>query len=140
MAAQNDYLTSIGVIVKINNVAVAGATEFGDIGGAPSTIDATKLTDTVRVNKLGVQEQENWDVTYLFNNNLATSDFRVIRALTGQHNVPVEVDFPDGTKAENTGDVTTYATGATVGSMMQAHAVVALDGEWTWTDPATSGS
>ena len=58
MSDTNNYLTTIGVIVKINNVAVKGATEYSDIGGAPSTIDATKLTDTVRVNKIGVQEQE----------------------------------------------------------------------------------
>lgn len=132
----NNYLTSIGVTVKINNVAIAGATEFSDVGGAPSTIDATKLTDTVRVNKLGVQEMDNFDVTFLFNNNESTSDFRVLKALEGQLAVPVEVSFPDGTKATNTGSLGVYATGAQINEMLQAHAVMALDGNWTWTNPS----
>ena len=132
----NNYLTSIGVVVKFNNVAVAGATSFSDVGGAPSTIDATKLTDTVRVNKLGVQEMDNFDVTFLFNNNEATSDFRVLKALEGQNAVPVSVEFPDGTKAANTGSLGVYATGAEINSMLEAHAVMALDGNWTWTNPS----
>lgn len=132
----NNYLTSIGVVVKFNNVAVAGATGFSDVGGAPSTIDATKLTDTVRVSKLGVQEMDNFDVTFLFNNNESTSDFRVLKALEGQNAVPVSVEFPDGTKAANTGSLGVYATGAEINSMLEAHAVMALDGNWTWTNPS----
>ena len=138
MADTNNYLTTIGVIVKINNVAVKGATEYSDIGGAPSTIDATKLTDTVRVNKIGVQEQDNWDVTYWFNNNEAASDFRVLKALDEAKtlNVPVSVEFPDGSVASNTGQVSTYVSGGSVGEMQSAHAIVALDGAWTWTNPS----
>ena len=138
MSDANNYLTSIGVVVKVNNVAVAGATEYSDIGGAPSTIDATKLTDTVRVNKTGVQEQDAFDITFLFNNNLVTSDFRVLKALEGTHNVPVSVEFPDGTKASNTGDVSVYASGGSVGTMLTGHCVMALDGQWTWTNPSSS--
>ena len=136
----NNYLTSIGVTVKVNNVAVAGATELSAIGGAPTTIDATKLTDTVRVNKLGVQEQDNFDITFLFNNNETASDFRVLRALQGAHATPVEVNLPDGTKATNTGEVSVYTDGITIGSMIQAHCVIALDGAWTWTNPSGSST
>lgn len=134
----NNYLTSIGASVKINNALVAGATEFSDIGGAPSTVDATKLSDTVRVNKLGVQEMDNFDVTFLFNNNESTSDFRVLKALEGQNNIPIEVTFPDGTKATNTGAIGVYATGAQINEMLKGHAVLALDGNWTWTNPSTT--
>lgn len=136
----NNYLTTIGIEVRVNNVAVAGATEISDIGGAPNTIDATKLTDTVRVNKLGVQELDNFDITFWFNNNESTSDFRVLKALKGQEHVPVEVDFTDGTKATNAGQVDTYVSGASVGEMQSAHAIIALDGDWVWTNPSQSGT
>lgn len=137
-AATNDYLTSIGVTVKVNNVAVAGATEFDDLGSAPDMIDATKLTDAVRVNKRGVQDQGAWTVTYLFNNNLTTSDFRTLEALDAAGaSVSIEVAFPDGTKFTNSGIPSNYATGASVNQMLQGRCAFALDGEWTVTNPST---
>lgn len=138
MAAEKTALATIGIIVKINNKAVWGATSFGDIGGAPTMIDATKLTDAVRVNILGVQEQDAWQVNYQFNNEDANSDYRVLKALDDANtkNVPVEVSFPDGTVFTNSGEVSTYITGAEVGGIINAVATVALDGEWAVTDPA----
>ena len=136
MPASNEYLSTIGIVVKVNNTEVAGATEFSDLGASPNLLDATKLTDTVRVNVPGVQELPAWVVTYLFNNNLATSDFRTLQTLSDAGDaVPVEVDMPDGTKFTNTGIPTNYATGGQVNQMQQAKCEFALQGKWTVTNP-----
>ena len=137
MSASNDYLTTIGIIVKVNNTEVAGATEFSDLGASPNLLDATKLTDTVRVNKPGVQELPAWVLTYLFNNNLQTSDFRTLQTLADAGNaVSIEVDFPDGTKFTNTGIPTNYAVGGQVNQMQTAKCEFALQGGWTVTNPS----
>jgi hypothetical protein len=137
----NNYLTTIGIVVKVNSVAVKGATEFSDLGASPNMLDATKLTDTVKVNKPGVQELPAWVVTYLFNNNESTSDFRVLQALADAGAaVPVEVDFPDGTKFTNTGIPTNYAVGGQVNQMQTAKCEFALQGAWTVTNPTGATS
>ncbi len=136
MADTNNYLTSIGVEIKVNNVVVAGAIECDDLGASPEMLDATKLSDKVKVNKPGVQDQGAWAITYLFNNNLTTSDFRTLQALADAgESVAVNVKFPDGTTFVNSGIPTNYATGVTVNSMLQAKCEFALDGEWTPTNP-----
>ena len=132
-------LSTIGVIVKINDAAIWGATDYSDIGGAPSLIDATKLTDSVQVNIPGIQEQDIWEVTYQYDTGeTGTSDYDRLKALqtAKTKNVPVEVDFPDGSKFTNTGEVRTYIQGKGVGDVITAVAAVTLDGEWTHT-PAT---
>lgn len=135
-ADTNDYLTSIGIVIKVNNVAVKGATEYTDLGASPNLLDATKLTDTVKVNKPGVQEYAAWVVTYLFNNNEAGSDFRTLQALADAGTaVPVSVEFTDGTTFANTGIPTNYAVGAKVNEMQTAKCEFALQGAWTVTNP-----
>lgn len=135
-ADNNNYLTTIGITIKVNNTAVKGATEFSDLGASPNLLDATKLTDTVKVNKPGVQELPAWTVTYLFNNNLNDSDFRTLQTLSDAGAaVAVEVDMPDGTKFTNTGIPTNYAVGARVNEMQTAKCEFALQGAWQVTNP-----
>ena len=135
----NNYLTSIGIEVKVNSVAVAGAISFGDIGGSPNTLDATKLTDTVRKYEQGVQDYSAWDLTYLFNNNEATSDYRLLQAISdAKTSVPIEVSFSDGTKFTNTGKCANRVTGAGVDAMIEAVATFTLQDAWTVTNPSSS--
>ena len=101
-------------------------------------LDATKLSDSVRVNVPGVQDLGAWELSYLFNNNESTSDFRALNTLMAAGNaVAIEVSFPDGTKFANTGIPTNYATGAQVNSMLQAKCSFALQGSWTVTNPSS---
>lgn len=83
-----------------------------------------------------MQNYDNWELTYLFNNNNQDSDFRTLQALADAGNaVPISVEFPDGTTFANTGIPTNYATGVTVNSMIQAKCVFALQSKWTVTNP-----
>ena len=133
-------MASIGVSVKINNTTIANVQDIGDIGGAPSELDATCLKDSIKKSVPGVQDAKAWEVTYLYDNSESTSDYRVIKGLqTAGNAVAVEVTMPDGTKFATTAYVSTYLTGAKVDELLVAKAVLNLQSDWTVTNPATQG-
>lgn len=128
---------SIGVSVKIGTSTIANVTDFSDIGGTPSELDATCLKDAMKKTVPGVQDAKAWEMTYLFGNESATSDYRVIKGLqTAGNAVDVEVTFPDGTKFASTGYVSTYVTGSKVDELLTAKAIIYLQSDWTVTNPA----
>ncbi len=130
-------ISSIGVAVKVNSVEMNYVQEIGDMGGTPSELDATCLKDRIKKNVPGVQDAANFEVTYLFDNGGADSDYRRLKALETAGKVnPVEVVLPDGTKFASSGYVTTYVEGAKVDELITAKLVVSLQSEWTVTNPA----
>lgn len=134
MATQG--IASIGIEVTVNSVEMNYVQEIGDIGGTPSELDATCLKDTMKKNVPGVQDTKAFEVTYLFDNSAADSDYRTLKALEQAGNiVPVAVEFPDGTKFATTGYVTTYISGAKVDELVTAKLIVSLQGDWTVTNP-----
>lgn len=131
-------LATIGIEIKINSVALNYATEFGDIGGTPAELDATCFKDAIKKSVPGVQDAKAFEVTYLFDNSAADSDYRKVKAIQGAGNiVPVSVEFPDGTTFASTGYVSTYIVGAKVDELISAKLVVNLQSEWTVTNPTT---
>lgn len=122
-------LSSIGITVKINNVAVWGAVDFSDLGAAPSTIDATKLTDAARVYIPGIKDIGLWTVTYQYETGDETTDYDRLKTLETAHtkNVPVSVEFSNGDVFSTTGEVSTYIQGRGLGEVITAVASVALD-------------
>ena len=123
-------LSSKGVIIKVNSVNLDGAISFGDLGGTPTMIDATCLTDKVQVNILGVQKQDSWNVEYLYN----SKSYAQIDALTADDtkSYPVSITFPDGSTFSNTGKISNYMGGKGNGEVLTATMSVALDGKWTF--------
>lgn len=137
MATQG--LSTIGLAVKVNSVEMNYVTEIGDIGGSPSTLDATCMQDTMKKNVPGVQDTKAFEVTYLFDNSATDSDYRVLKALqTAGNVVPVAVEFPDGTTFSTTGYVSTYVTGAKVDELVSAKLVISLQSEWSVTNPTAA--
>ena len=133
-------LASIGIDVKVNSVAMNYVTEIGDIGGTPSELDATCFTDTMKKTVPGVQDTKAFEVTYLFDNAVATSDFRKLKTLqTAGTAVPVAVTFSDGSSFATTGYVSTYVTGVKVDELIMAKLVVSLQSDWTVTNPSSGG-
>lgn len=134
MATQG--IASIGIGVSVNNVEMNYVQEIGDIGGTPSDLDATCLKDTMKKNVPGVQDTTSFEVTYLFDNSAADSDYRKLKALQDGGAVnPVKVTFPDGTVFATTGYVNTYVVGAKVDELITAKLLVSLQGDWTVTNP-----
>lgn len=129
--------SSIGVSVKIGTSTISNVQDIGDIGGTPSELDATCLKDSIKKSVPGVQDTKAWEVTYLFDNASATSDYRVIKGLqTAGQPVAVEVTLPDGTKFATTAFVSTYVVGVKVDELMTAKAIMHLQSDWTVTNPA----
>ena len=135
MATQG--LSSIGIEVTVDSTEMNYVTEIGDIGGTPSDLDATCLKDTMKKNVPGVQDTKAFEITYLFDNSAADSDYRTLKALqTAGGIVPVKVTFPDGTEFSTTGYVTTYVSGVSVDELVSAKLVVSLESDWTVKKPA----
>lgn len=131
-------MASIGVSVKIDNTTIANVKDIGDIGGAPSELDATCLKDSIKKSVPGVQDAKAWEVTYLYDNSDSTSDYRVLKGLqTAGNAVAVEVTMPDSTKFATTAYVSTYVEGASVDNLLTAKAILNLQSDWTVTNPAT---
>lgn len=87
-------LSSIGIEVTVDSTEMNYVTEIGDIGGTPSDLDATCLKDTMKKNVPGVQDTKAFEITYLFDNSAADSDYRTLKALqTAGNIVPVKVEF-----------------------------------------------
>lgn len=130
-------IASVGITLKVNNKEVNYVQELGDIGGTPSDLDATCLKDRVKKHVPGVQDAAAFEVTYLFDNSAADSDYRTLRALQEDGGIKaVEVVLPDGTKYASTGYVNTYVMGAKVDELITAKLVMNLQSDWVVTDPA----
>ena len=130
-------IASIGMKVTVNEVEMNYVQEIGDIGGTPSELDAC-LKDTMKKNVPGVQDTKSFEVTYLFDNSAADSDYRKLKALqTAGNAVDVEVEFPDGTKFATSGYVNTYVSGAK-DELVIAKLIVSLQSDWTVTNPTAS--
>ena len=130
-------LVSIGIDIKINNVSINNVTDFSDIGGSKTEHDNTNMKDTVKKTKYGLKELKPFEVTYLYDNTASTSDYRVLKALESSTTpVPVEVEFPDGTVFATTGFINNVITGAKVDALLEAKVSVALQSDWTVTNPA----
>ncbi len=76
-------------------------------------------------------------MTFLFDNSAADSDYRLLRKLQEAGKaVSVEVEFPEGTVFSTTGYVTVMVSGAKVDELISGKLSVALQSDWTVTDPA----
>ncbi len=135
MATQG--FSTIGLDVKVNGTALNYVTDIGDIGGTPAELDATCMKDRMKKTVPGVQDTKAFEVTFLFDNSAADSDYRLLRKLQEAGKaVSVEVEFPEGTVFSTTGYVTVMVSGAKVDELISGKLSVALQSDWTVTDPA----
>lgn len=135
MATQG--LSTIGIDVKVNNTSLNYVTEIGDIGGAPVALDATCMKDHMKKTVPGVEDVKSFEITYLFDNSAADSDYRVLKTLqTAGNAVAVSITFPDGTVFASTGYVTTYISGSKVDELISAKLAISLQSGWSVTNPS----
>lgn len=134
MATQG--FSTIGLDVKVGNTSLNYVTDIGDIGAAPSELDATCMKDTMKKTVPGVQDTKAFEVTFLFDNSAADSDYRVLKKMQDAGEiVSLEVKFPDGTVFATTGYVSVMVSGSKVDELVSAKLTVSLQSDWTVTDP-----
>lgn len=135
MATQG--FSTMGIDVKVGESALNYVTDIGDIGAAPSELDATCKKDSMKKTVPGVQDTKAFEVTFLFDNSDADSDYRVLKKVQDAGKpVNIEVAFPDGTKFAAAGYVSVMVSGAKVDELVSAKLTVNLQSDWTVTDPA----
>ena len=130
MATQG--FSTMGIDVKVGESALNYVTDIGDIGAAPSELDATCMKDSMKKTVPGVQDTKAFEVT-----SAADSDYRVLKKVQDAGKpVNIEVAFPDGTKFAAAGYVSVMVSGAKVDELVSAKLTVNLQSDWTVTDPA----
>lgn len=131
-------LASIGIEVTVNSSKLNYVTGIGDIGGEPSTLDATCFDDSIAKSVPGVQKNDGFNIDYLFDNSAAESDYRKLKKLEDDRTiVPISVKFPDGTAFASTGYISSKINGVKVDELIGATATVNLQSDWTVTNPST---
>lgn len=134
MATQG--ISTIGIDVKVGENSLNYVTDIGDIGAAPSELDATCMKDTMKKSVPGVQETKAFEVTFLFDNSGTDSDYRRLKKIQDAGEpVALEVAFPDGTKFATTGYVSVMVSGAKVDELVSAKLNLSLQSDWSVTDP-----
>ena len=137
MATQG--FSTIGLDVKVDGTSLNYVTDIGDIGAAPSELDATCMKDSMKKTGPGVQDAAAFEVTFLFDNSAPDSDYRVLRALQDAgETVELEVKFPDGTVFAATGYVSVMVSGAAVDELVSAKLTFNLQSDWTVTNPSAA--
>lgn len=137
MATQG--FSTIGLDVKVDGTSLNYVTDIGDIGAAPSELDATCMKDSMKKTVPGVQDAATFEVTFLFDNSAPDSDYRVLRALQDAgETVELEVKFPDGTVFAATGYVSVMVSGAAVDELVSAKLTFNLQSDWTVTNPSAA--
>ena len=134
MATQG--FSTIGLDVKVGESSLNYVTDIGDIGAAPSELDATCMKDSMKKTVPGVQDTKSFEVTFLYDNSAVDSDYRVLKTLQDAGEpVELEVTFPDGTVFATTGYVSVMVSGAKVDELVSAKLTFNLQSDWTVTDP-----
>lgn len=137
MATQG--FSTIGLDVKVDGTSLNYVTDIGDIGAAPSELDATCMKDSMKKTVPGVQDAAAFEVTFLFDNSAPDSDYRVLRALQDAgETVELEVKFPDGTVFAATGYVSVMVSSAAVDELVSAKLTFNLQSDWTVTNPSAA--
>lgn len=132
-------LASIGIKVTVNSSELNYVTGIGDIGGEPSSLDATCFNDSISKSVPGVQKNDGFNIDYLFDNKVAKSDYRTLKDLEKARNiVPITVEFPDGTTFASTGYISTKVNGVKVDELIGATATVNLQSDWAVTNPSAT--
>lgn len=130
-------IPTIGTTVKVGTSTLHHVTSIGAIGGTPNMLDATCMADGMKRSVPGVQDTSSFEIGYLYDNSDATSDYRVLKGLEAAGAaVAVEITVADGTKFASTGYVSTNVEAANVDELWKAKLTVALQADWTVTNPA----
>lgn len=110
--------------------------EIPDLGGEPEQVDVTTLADSNYHYIAGIKSFDSLTFVFLYDNDEATSNYRVLRGLEEAGNeLEWELSFPDGTKFHFNGTVSTSIVGAGVNAALQFNATITLNSDMDVVDP-----
>ena len=123
--------TAEGTYTQIHNLQ-----ESPDIGGAANQVDVTTLENESYVYINGLRENAEMTFVFLYDNSGTTSNYRIAHGLeTAGDRVFWQVELPDGTKFQFTGQCSTTIVGQAVNSAIQFNLTINRDSDITIVDP-----
>lgn len=111
--------------------------ECPQLGGAAEKVDVTTLTDGNYRYINGIKDFGDLAFKFLYDNSSETSNYRVVKGLEDGGTITYfQVTFPDGTKFEFSGQVSTEIDSAAVNAALTFTANITLNSEITVTNPS----
>lgn len=116
--------------------------ECPQLGGEAEKVDVTTLTDGNYRYINGIKDFGDLAFKFLYDNSGETSNYRVVRGLEETELATpgtvhyFQVTFPDGTKFEFSGQVSTQIDSAAVNAALTFTANITLNSEITVTNPS----
>jgi hypothetical protein len=111
--------------------------EVPELGGDPEQVDVTTLKDKTRKYIPGVRDLGDLAFKFLYDNETATSNYRVLKGLQDSETAaPFKVEYPDGTAHEFSAYVNVKIDSGAVNAALTFTATMFLQSEITTTNPA----
>lgn len=105
--------------------------ECPQLGGAPEKVEVTTLEDSARRYIAGVKEYGDLAFTFLYDNTASTGAFAIVSALDEDTVYDWEVEFPDGTKFDFSGQCSWAISGGGVNAALTFSLNIALNSDIT---------
>lgn len=110
--------------------------EVPQLGGAADKVDVTTLADDNYKYINGIKDFGDLAFTFLYDNEAATSNYRVLKGLeTAGDVVYWQLTFPDGTKFAFSGECSTQINSAAVNAALQFTLNITLNSDIAVTNP-----
>ena len=113
-----------------------GLMEVPSLGGTPDKVEVTTLADASRRYIKGLKDYGDLAFKFLYQNDTATSNFRILRGLEESGKiVEWKVEFPDGTGFEFSGECSVAPSDGSVGGYIAFTLNISLNSDITVTNP-----
>lgn len=131
--------------IKLGYSASAGGTytdipdlqEVPQLGGTAEKVDVTTLADGNYRYISGIKDFGDLEFKFLYDNTSETSNYRMVKKLEEAGDVSYfQVEFPDGTKFQFSGQVSSAIDSAAVNAALTFTATITLNSEITVVNPA----
>lgn len=118
-------------------VNLPGLKELPEMGTDPEKVDNTCLTDKNKQYENGIGDAGDMKYKFKYDNTSATSPFRVMRAAQAANKVlSFKETLADGSVAEYDAQVSVKRTGGGVNGVIEFDLSMAVQSNFTFTDPA----
>ena len=113
-----------------------GLMEVPSLGGNPDKVEVTTLADASRRYIKGLKDYGDLAFKFLYQNDTATSNFRILRGLEESGKiVEWKVEFPDGTAFAFSGECSVAPSDGSVGGYIAFTLNISLNSDITVTNP-----
>ena len=113
-----------------------GLMEVPSLGGTPDKVEVTTLADASRRYIKGLKDYGDLAFKFLYQNDTATSNFRILRGLEESGKViDWKVEFPDGTGFAFSGECSVAPSDGSVGGYIAFTLNISLNSDITVTNP-----